>query len=72
MPKERPKRSGAFTAEENQVLRSAIDTVCETLFPLDFSAGENVNVAEDEQYAAVVEEMSKRVRAGFATAVMHI
>ena len=28
MPKERPKRSGAFTAEENQVLRSAIDTVC--------------------------------------------
>mmetsp|Transcript_18018 Transcript_18018/g.51601 ORF Transcript_18018/g.51601 Transcript_18018/m.51601 type:complete len:289 (-) Transcript_18018:181-1047(-) len=28
MPKEKPKRSGAFTAEENQVLRSAIDTIC--------------------------------------------
>ena len=28
MPKERPKKSGAFTVEENQALRSAIDTVC--------------------------------------------
>jgi hypothetical protein len=28
MPKEKPKRSGAFTLEENQTLRSAIDTIC--------------------------------------------
>ena len=28
MPKEKPKKSGAFSLEENQTLRSAIDTIC--------------------------------------------
>lgn len=28
MPKDKPKRSGAFSVEENQTLRSAIDTIC--------------------------------------------